>query len=183
MENPRCPLCGTDKTSGTRASSPRQLLTEVCVAVPNPRISDCQPSTRPASSQCFINNQRDGDLTAPFISADQLVLRHYGKILKRHLTDEPTQLRESVPPTQPNTTKSATKWLAISLIALSFACYGGLAIVPFSALSVRGKAALSTALIIVGEASFWIGGLMLGKEVLARYRKHLNPFNWFRRRP
>jgi hypothetical protein len=33
----------------TYATSPRQLQTEVCDAVANPRISDCQPSQQPES--------------------------------------------------------------------------------------------------------------------------------------
>jgi len=54
--------------------------------------------------------------------------------------------------------------------------------VPFSPYTTGVKAAISSALIISGEVSFWLGGLILGKELLSKYRKHLNPFNWFEKK-
>jgi hypothetical protein len=57
--------------------------------------------------------------------------------------------------------------------------YGGLALVPFIPGRLEDKVALSSALVISGEASFWIGGAILGKEIVTQYRKWLNPCNWF----
>lgn len=71
--------------------------------------------------------------------------------------------------------------LGISLIVLSFVFWGGLLIVPFIQYSVGIKIAISTVLAVLGEVSFWIGAFILGKEVIARYKKYLNPFRWFKR--
>ena len=37
------------------------------------------------------------------------------------------------------------------------------------------------ALVILGEAAFWGGGALLGAEIVARYRRWLNPRHWFPR--
>jgi len=50
---------------------------------------------------------------------------------------------------------------------------------PFS---TEGKVALSSLLVISGEASFWIGGLILGRKAIARYRGALDPRRWLRGR-
>lgn len=62
------------------------------------------------------------------------------------------------------------KWLGLGLIAASFAFYGGLLLVPFAPFSTSGKILLSSLLVICGEGSFWIGVLILGKQVVSRYR-------------
>jgi len=36
-------------------------------------------------------------------------------------------------------------------------------------------------LVILGEMAFWVGGALLGAEVVARYRRWLNPRHWFSR--
>jgi hypothetical protein len=66
------------------------------------------------------------------------------------------------------------RWLGIALVAASFAFYGCLLLVPFSSLSAERKIALSAALVILGEGSFWLAFLILGREALAKYRD----FNW-----
>jgi len=72
--------------------------------------------------------------------------------------------------------------LGLGLIVLSCLFYGGLFLVPMTALSSKGKIALSSALVISGEASFWIGGLILGKEMVAKYRGVLDPRRWWKGR-
>ncbi|HII06901.1 MAG TPA: transporter suffix domain-containing protein [Methanotrichaceae archaeon] len=74
------------------------------------------------------------------------------------------------------------RWLGFSLVALSFILYGCLLLVPMTPFSTEGKVALSSLLVISGEASFWIGGLILGREVIARYHGALDPRRWFRGR-
>jgi len=69
------------------------------------------------------------------------------------------------------------RWLGVALVAASFAFYGCLLLVPFSPFSSERKIALSTALVILGEGSFWLAVLILGREAMARYRD----FNWRRR--
>lgn len=62
------------------------------------------------------------------------------------------------------------KWLGLALIALSFIFYGGLFLVPFVPFSAENKIVLSSLLVISGEASFWIGAVILGKEAVSKYR-------------
>lgn len=67
------------------------------------------------------------------------------------------------------------------MIGLSTLLYLGLFLVPFAPFPTEGKVALASAMVVSGEASFWIGGLMLGKELVTKYRRALNPMRWFRR--
>ena len=71
--------------------------------------------------------------------------------------------------------------MGISLIVLSVMLYGAILLLPF--LSLPGKARLGAApiLVILGEVAFWGGGALLGAEVVARYRRWLNPRHWFDR--
>jgi len=45
-------------------------------------------------------------------------------------------------------------------------------------LSTAGKVALSSLLVVTGEASFWIGGFILGREAIGRWRGALDPRRW-----
>ena len=60
--------------------------------------------------------------------------------------------------------------LGLLLIILSFAFYGFLLLVPFSPLSAGSKVILSSILVVLGEASFWIAALILGKEFITNYK-------------
>ncbi|MDD2755667.1 MAG: transporter suffix domain-containing protein [Methanothrix sp.] len=75
--------------------------------------------------------------------------------------------------------QSRKRWLGIALVAASFIFYGCLLLVPFSSLSAERTVALSAALVILGEGSFWLAVLILGREALAKYRD----FNWRKRLP
>ena len=61
--------------------------------------------------------------------------------------------------------------LGITLFILSFAFYGFLLLVPLVALSVEAKAALSIMLVVLGEGSFWLSVIVLGREMIDKYRK------------
>ncbi len=71
--------------------------------------------------------------------------------------------------------------IGLVLIVLSCAFYAGLLVVPFAPLTPPGKVALSAGLVISGEGVFWIGCVIVGKELMRRYRHHLNPRTWFRK--
>ncbi|VVB67421.1 Uncharacterised protein [uncultured archaeon] len=62
------------------------------------------------------------------------------------------------------------KWTGWALVILSFAFYGALLLVPFLSLSPGNKIILSSTLVVLGEASFWIAVLILGRQVISRYR-------------
>jgi len=72
--------------------------------------------------------------------------------------------------------------IGLGLVLLSFILYGCLLLVPSAPLSTSGKVALSSLLVISGEASFWVGGFILGREVVARWRGRLDPRRWIRGR-
>ena len=56
--------------------------------------------------------------------------------------------------------------LGMLLIILSFAFYGILLLVPFAPFSAGRKVILSSILVVLGEASFWIAAMILGKELI-----------------
>jgi hypothetical protein len=88
---------------------------------------------------------------------------------------EENQKLESLP------SKRSTKLrkVGIGLVILSFIFYGGLLLIPLTYFSTGMKWTISSVLVILGEITFWIGGFILGKEVVARYKRYFNPLNWF----
>lgn len=67
--------------------------------------------------------------------------------------------------------QSLKRWLGIALVVLSFAFYGCLLLVPLTSFTGDGKIVLSSLLVILGEASFWLAVIILGREAIARYRR------------
>ena len=58
---------------------------------------------------------------------------------------------------------SFVPWLAI------------LFVVPFLPLDITQKTTLSVVLAVVAEVCFWMSVILLGKEVVTKYRRYLNP--------
>lgn len=54
-------------------------------------------------------------------------------------------------------------------------------IIPLLELPAKTKIVAATASFIMMEVVFWAGGLLVGKELLTRYKKRLNPRSWFRK--
>jgi hypothetical protein len=48
-------------------------------------------------------------------------------------------------------------------------------------LSAGQKGWTTAALLVVGEAAFWVSAVLLGREVVKRYRSYLDPRRLFRR--
>jgi hypothetical protein len=71
--------------------------------------------------------------------------------------------------------------LGIFLIVLSSLLYASLIVIPFLDISVSIKLGITPIIVIVGESIFWIGGVLVGKEFIVKYKKHLNPLNWIRK--
>ncbi|HBV97455.1 MAG TPA: hypothetical protein DEF36_10470 [Desulfotomaculum sp.] len=78
--------------------------------------------------------------------------------------------------------RTISKKLGIALVAASFFLYGGVLLVPFTPLSTGTKIAVSAALAVSGEISFWVGGIILGREVIKKYKRYLNPLNWIKKK-
>ncbi|MCR8644238.1 transporter suffix domain-containing protein [Paenibacillus sp. N1-5-1-14] len=77
--------------------------------------------------------------------------------------------------------KRQAKKLGMLLIILSFVLYGIAAVVAFTPIPTNTKMIVTPIFIVLGEVAFFVGGIIFGKEVMKRYRKQLNPMNWFKK--
>ncbi|MBW8350164.1 transporter suffix domain-containing protein [Bacillus sp. IITD106] len=68
--------------------------------------------------------------------------------------------------------------LGIGLLILSLLIWLIPVITPFMPLSIKMKASIITGSIIVSEIIFWVGALLVGKEVARKFKSYLNPKNW-----
>lgn len=68
------------------------------------------------------------------------------------------------------------KKLGWVLFVLSFVLFGLLLVVPFLNLSAGQATSTALVLAVAGEIAFWAGGVLLGREVVRKYRQKLNPF-------
>ncbi|NTU80856.1 MAG: transporter suffix domain-containing protein [Chloroflexales bacterium] len=50
---------------------------------------------------------------------------------------------------------------------------------PLLDVTVAAKAGIAGGLIAIGEVTFWAGAALLGRELVARFRRYLNPCAWF----
>ena len=53
--------------------------------------------------------------------------------------------------------------------------------IPFLPLSSKVKVISITSCLVLAEVTFWIGAIMVGKEVAGKIRKYFNPKNWRRK--
>ncbi|MFZ5651752.1 MAG: transporter suffix domain-containing protein [Bacillota bacterium] len=72
--------------------------------------------------------------------------------------------------------------IGTGLVVASFVLYGGVLLVPFTPFPGKTKIIIGTTLAVLGEATFWIGGIILGKEVVTKYKKYMNPLHWFKKK-
>jgi hypothetical protein len=54
-------------------------------------------------------------------------------------------------------------------------------VVPFLPIDISQKTAIDVVLAVVAEVCFWLSVLLLGKEVVSKYRRYLNPRYLWRR--
>jgi hypothetical protein len=57
----------------------------------------------------------------------------------------------------------------------------GIFAVPFLPLKLSLKAWVAGTCIVIGEIAFYVSAILLGKEVIKKYRKYFDPRNWFRK--
>ena len=65
------------------------------------------------------------------------------------------------------------KWTGLVLIALAHFSHEGLWVVPFVPLTLEWKVGLGVFLYLLGEMAWWLGVVILGKELLAQYQQRL----------
>ena len=71
--------------------------------------------------------------------------------------------------------------LGLVLIAIAGLAWVAILVVPFLAGTVTQKALIVTSLVVVSEVIFWLGIVLAGKELAHRYRRQLNPIEWWRK--
>ena len=69
--------------------------------------------------------------------------------------------------------------LVLLLLVVPGALYTAVPVVPFLPLTTAQKVGLSGGLVVAAEVVFWGAALFLGKEVISRYRRLLDPRAWF----
>lgn len=74
---------------------------------------------------------------------------------------------------------SRVRLLGWTILVASAVLWAAVAVVPFLPLSGTQKIWAAGALAVAGEVAFWIAAVVLGREVVRRYRSFLNPRNWF----
>lgn len=70
--------------------------------------------------------------------------------------------------------------IGILLILFSGLAFALMLIIPFLELENKFKVIGSSAAFIAMEVLFWSGSLLVGKEIITKYKAKLNPKKWFR---
>lgn len=70
----------------------------------------------------------------------------------------------------------------IFLIILSTLFFMSLLVIPFLDVGSKAKISISTVAIVLGEITFWTGGILLGKKFFSKYKSYFNPINWFKKK-
>ena len=71
--------------------------------------------------------------------------------------------------------------LGIFLMIFSGVFFAATLLIPLTNFPVKTKIIASTVSFVLMEVVFWTGGLLVGKELFVRYKKQLNPLNWFKK--
>ena len=72
--------------------------------------------------------------------------------------------------------------LGIVLISVSVAFFLIIFAMPFISMNLKVKVALTTTLVVVGEVSFWVGTLLIGKEVYKKFMTKLKSGEWLEKK-
>jgi len=70
----------------------------------------------------------------------------------------------------------------IALIGVSTFVFISVLAVPFLEVESKTKITITTIAIVIGEVTFWSGGILLGKELFSKYKAYLNPVNWLKKK-
>ncbi len=73
------------------------------------------------------------------------------------------------------------RYLGFGLLALALLTWVLIPIVLLLPLSAGQKGWTTAALLVVGEVAFWASAVLLGREVVRRYRSYIDPRRLFRR--
>jgi hypothetical protein len=70
--------------------------------------------------------------------------------------------------------------LGVCLLIVCVIAFLIIPVVPFLKMGNNTKITISTILLVIGEITFWTGGILLGKELFTKYKSYMNPKNWFK---
>lgn len=70
----------------------------------------------------------------------------------------------------------------IAILILSLSTSPMIVLTPFLHLDTKTKIAITTALVIIGNVTFYTGGFLVGRELFTKYKSYINPRNWFRKK-
>ena len=65
--------------------------------------------------------------------------------------------------------------LGLALIALSAVLYAAILALPFVPADVAARVAMGALLAVCGEAAFWVGAVLVGRELVLKHRRRLDP--------
>ena len=71
--------------------------------------------------------------------------------------------------------------IGIFLIIFCIPFFLFIVIIQFLEMEAITKITLSTISLIIGEILFWLGGILVGKELFRKYKSYFNPKNWFKK--
>lgn len=81
--------------------------------------------------------------------------------------------------TEAGATNGKRTWLLVFLlVVVPSVLYTAVPAVPFLPVSTGTKVLLASGLVVLAEAIFWGTALLLGKEIVSRYRRFLDPRGW-----
>lgn len=69
-------------------------------------------------------------------------------------------------------------YVGIALLAASAVLWAAVLAVPFLPVAVGWKVGIGSGVVVVAEVAFWVSALILGREVVSRYRRYLDPRTW-----
>ncbi|MGE7602346.1 transporter suffix domain-containing protein [Peribacillus sp. NPDC097675] len=74
--------------------------------------------------------------------------------------------------------KSKSYKIGMVLLILALLTWIIPVVAPFTPFSTNTKTIVVAGAIIIAEVMFWVGAILVGKEVAAKFKGYLNPKNW-----
>ncbi|MFW6257258.1 MAG: transporter suffix domain-containing protein [Prolixibacteraceae bacterium] len=71
--------------------------------------------------------------------------------------------------------------LGIFLMIFSGVFFAATLLIPLLDLPTKTKIIAATTSLVLMEIVFWLGGILVGKELFIKYKKQLNPANWVKK--
>ncbi len=70
----------------------------------------------------------------------------------------------------------------IFLMIFSGVFFAATLLIPLLDLPTKTKIIAATTSLVLMEIIFWLGGILVGKELFIKYKKQLNPANWVKKK-